>query len=89
MIAPVPAKHTTQNASSLPATWSKTEFMSDPVAAMLLDNTNCVQDAFFYSHHTFSHQNLDNATLYDVDTQIELNIQMAVRSLASNGLPTA
>jgi hypothetical protein len=30
-----------------------------------------------YCHHTWSHQNLDNATLYDAQVQIQLNKRIA------------
>jgi len=40
-------------------------------------NNTAVQKEFFWSSHTFSHENLDNASKSDVDNEIRLNIQIA------------
>jgi len=34
-------------------------------------------ESFFLSHHTYTHQNLDNATTFDARVQIELNVKLA------------
>ncbi|KIZ05898.1 hypothetical protein MNEG_2062 [Monoraphidium neglectum] len=67
------------------ATWNVADFSAgDPLANFIITNTNGQADGFFYDHHTFSHENLDNATSFDTDIQIELNMQMAsYLSLAS------
>jgi len=40
-------------------------------------NNSTAQKEFFWSSHTFSHENLDNASASDVDNEIRLNIQVA------------
>jgi len=40
-------------------------------------NNPTAQKEFFWSSHTFSHENLDNASKSDVDNEIRLNIQIA------------
>jgi len=40
-------------------------------------NNDEAQKEFFWSSHTFSHENLDNASKSDVDNEIRLNIQIA------------
>jgi len=40
-------------------------------------NNSTAQKEFFWSSHTFSHENLDNASKSDVDNEIRLNIQVA------------
>ena len=53
----------------------------------MIDNVGGAADAFFFSHHTFTHENLDNATRYDADQQLGLNIALAkpVRETRSAG----
>ena len=73
-----------QGAATNNASWTVEAFRAgDPLAKWLIDNVGGSAEEFFYSHHTFSHQNLDNATTYDTDIQIGLNIQMAVGSRSS------
>ena len=60
--------------------WSQRTIINrDALAAAVIRNTSGVASAFTWSHHTFTHENLDNATLYDADAQLFLNIRMAVR----------
>ncbi|ORY25879.1 hypothetical protein LY90DRAFT_706211 [Neocallimastix californiae] len=40
-------------------------------------NNSTAQKEFFWSSHTFSHENLDNASRSDVDNEIRLNIEVA------------
>jgi len=40
-------------------------------------NNSTIQKEFFWSSHTFSHENLDNASRGDVDNEIRLNIEIA------------
>lgn len=76
------ANRASKAAATNNATWSAAAFAAgDPLAAWMMDPVGGAGDDFFFSHHTFSHQNLDNATTYDTDIQIELNIQMAVSGL--------
>lgn len=56
---------------------------ADDLAALVLDNDGNATDEFHWCHHTFTHQNMDNITLYDARKQIKYNIQMAVRGVKS------
>jgi hypothetical protein len=68
-----------QGALTFSSKWSPTQIRAnDPVAAAVISNTNNVATSFWWSHHTFTHENLDNATSFDARAQIELNIAMAV-----------
>jgi len=40
-------------------------------------NNVTIQQEFFWSSHTFSHENLDNASRSDVDNEIRLNLEVA------------
>jgi len=40
-------------------------------------NNSTIQQEFFWSSHTFTHENLDNVSRSDVDNEIRLNIEMA------------
>jgi len=40
-------------------------------------NNSTIQKEFFWSSHTFSHENLDNASRSDADNEIRLNIEIA------------
>jgi len=53
---------------------------------MVLANTGNILSGFFFSHHTFTHQNLDNATTYDATQQLALNTKMAA-ALGLTGKP--
>lgn len=67
-----------KDVASNKAAWNSTTFkVYDPVAAAIIDNINGIADGFFWSHHTFTHENLDNATFYDVDQQMDLNMEIA------------
>jgi hypothetical protein len=45
--------------------WKKADLVSgSPVAAALADGS-ALQKAFFWTSHTFTHQNLNNATYHD------------------------
>ncbi|GBF97916.1 hypothetical protein Rsub_10589 [Raphidocelis subcapitata] len=72
-----------------PSTWNVTAFLSgDALAAEVAGNAD-TRSGFFYSHHTWSHQNLDNATLYDAQVQIQLNKRIAAADyLNIAALPT-
>jgi hypothetical protein len=68
-----------QGALNFSSQWSASQIRAlDPVASAIASNANGIADAFWWSHHTFTHENLDNATAYDARAQIELNIAMAV-----------
>ena len=63
--------------ATLPASWPASQLTKDKLAAAVRANTGGVADAFFWSHHTFTHMNLDNATSYDAAHQLSLNAAMA------------
>ncbi|ORX42289.1 hypothetical protein BCR36DRAFT_587301 [Piromyces finnis] len=51
-------------------------FEKDPVYNFLRNN-DTIQREFFWSSHTFTHENLDQLDASDVDNEIRLNIEMA------------
>lgn len=70
--------NTQQDAPSAPAGWSISAILAkDPLANAVINSPNGEATAFFWCHHTFSHENLDNATTFDADQQIGLNQVMA------------
>lgn len=71
-----------QDAPNSSSTWLVSEFTkADPLAKMIITNQYGATDGFFWCHHTFTHENLDNVTRFDADQQIQLNqaIAQAVR----------
>ncbi|GBF97931.1 hypothetical protein Rsub_10604 [Raphidocelis subcapitata] len=60
-----------------PSTWNVTAFLSGDALANEVATNGPSRSLFFYSHHTWSHQNLDNTTLYDAQVQIQLNKRIA------------
>lgn len=51
---------------------------ADPVAAAIAsDSAEGIPSAFFWSSHTFTHQQLDNATYGDAELQFRLNLLFA------------
>lgn len=74
-----PGTGTDRIPQSLPTGWDPAVIKSDPRAFEILkdvDGTG-LTSKFFFSHHTFTHENLDNATTYDAKQQIALNKLMA------------
>jgi hypothetical protein len=68
-----------QDAPTFSSKWDPNQIVAnDAVAAAIIADTNGIANAFWWSHHTFTHENLDNATSYDARAQIELNMAMAV-----------
>lgn len=60
------------------AGWNKTAFAAaDALFAAIAANTGNFATSFFYNHHTFTHQNLDNVTFSDAVLQLQLNQLMA------------
>ncbi|KAL6611459.1 hypothetical protein U3516DRAFT_551422 [Neocallimastix sp. 'constans'] len=55
---------------------SSSELKNDPLFAYFRNNRS-KQKEFFWSSHTFTHENLDNASRSDVDNEIRVNIEMA------------
>jgi hypothetical protein len=87
-----PAKR--QGALESPSTWNITAFLNGDALAAEVATNGPSRSLFFYSHHTWSHQNLDNTTLFDAQVQIQLNkrIADAVRQrerFAGSPLPAA
>lgn len=83
-----PQSQSPQTAPASQSTWSRSEILAaDPLATMVINNQNSVVDRLHWCHHTFTHENLDNATLYDAQEQIKLNIAMAgpVSSMRDGG----
>ncbi|KAI8474659.1 MAG: hypothetical protein J3K34DRAFT_465487 [Monoraphidium minutum] len=65
-------------AADAKAGWSLAAMTArDPLAAAVVADAGGAATEFFWSHHTFTHQNLDNATSYDAAQQIGLNIDIA------------
>lgn len=63
--------------NQLPKGWNVTALKLDPRAKLVIANTNGIATKFFWSDHTFTHENLDNATSYDAYHQIALNRLMS------------
>jgi len=57
-------------------TTSETTLKKDPLYVYFKNNDQH-QKEFYWSSHTFSHENLDNASRSDVDNEIRLNIEIA------------
>ncbi|KAL6630847.1 hypothetical protein U3516DRAFT_579987 [Neocallimastix sp. 'constans'] len=51
-------------------------YQKDPLYKYFKNN-DAKQKEFYWSSHTFSHENLDNASRSDVDNEIRLNIEIA------------
>ncbi|OUM68759.1 Non-catalytic module family DOC2 [Piromyces sp. E2] len=51
-------------------------FENDPVFRYISHN-DTIQKEFFWSSHTFTHENLDSIDASDIDNEIRLNIEMA------------
>ncbi|KIZ05734.1 hypothetical protein MNEG_2222 [Monoraphidium neglectum] len=67
-----------QTAVGSSGNWSLANIQAkDALATAVRANTGNVATAFSYCHHTFTHENLDNATWFDADQQLALNIDMA------------
>ncbi|KAI8465295.1 MAG: hypothetical protein J3K34DRAFT_461466 [Monoraphidium minutum] len=60
-----------------PAAWTPELLRGDGLAALAMDDVGGAANGFFWSHHTFTHQYLDNATAFDATQQIGLNKAMA------------
>jgi hypothetical protein len=83
-----PAPFTQDALTNFTAKWSASEIKAnDPVAAAVIANSYGLANAFWWSHHTFTHENLDNATSFDARAQIELNMVMAVGAKEHTQLP--
>lgn len=60
-----------QNALATVSNWNVSIMRNeDPLFERISLNTNNLANSFWWSHHTWSHQNLDNATFYDADMQV-------------------
>jgi hypothetical protein len=66
------------NTKAFVESWQRTDLRADERARMVLRDTDGMTRNFFFSHHTFTHENLDNATRHDSSQQILLNVKMAV-----------
>jgi hypothetical protein len=75
-----------QGALTSPSTWNITAFLAGDTLAAEVANNTATRNTFFFSHHTWSHQNLDNATLYDAQVQIQLNKRLAQAVRRAGGL---
>ncbi|ORX75258.1 hypothetical protein BCR32DRAFT_329886 [Anaeromyces robustus] len=56
--------------------WDPMALKEDPLYAYFAENPQA-QDDFYWLTHTFSHQNLNFASLHDADMEIGLNVKMA------------
>lgn len=56
--------------------WDPEALRKDPLYEYFAKNSE-TQDDFFWLTHTFSHENLDYASKFDVENEIGLNIKMA------------
>ncbi|ORX46921.1 hypothetical protein BCR36DRAFT_296583 [Piromyces finnis] len=56
--------------------FSDSFYQKDPLFKYFANN-DAHQKEFFWSSHTFSHENLDNASRSDVDNEIRVNIELA------------
>jgi hypothetical protein len=62
-----------QNYSS--SQWDLNRILSgNPVAAAVVNDAS-IQQGFFWSSHTFTHQNLDNATIQDSAAEVSVERQ--------------
>lgn len=59
---PPPSQPAAHLAQGISVAWPGRELSRDALAGAVMANTGGMATDFFYSHHTFTHQNLDNAT---------------------------
>lgn len=64
-------------------TWTKACVQQDPIGAWFMKAAN--RDAFLHVSHTFSHENLNNATYSDVNKEMKFNIAWLSQTGISSG----
>ncbi|KAJ3126134.1 hypothetical protein HK098_007845 [Nowakowskiella sp. JEL0407] len=67
--------------ANLGLNFSTKELAKDPLYTYFMNNNKQNQKQYYWLSHTFTHENLNNATAYDTDAEIKTNVKFATNIL--------